>query len=105
MPFIDTRRDLGRVKVGTTVRLVYKFSEDITIKKVMTSCGCTMAQASNDTKEIVLEYKAAPVPIHFIREKKFSYPAAKTATVFFEATGDIGIEQQETLSFKAIVFQ
>lgn len=103
--FLTKFHNLGNVKVGSKHTLEFRYNENITkIREVSTSCGCALAKIDYDKRIIYLTYTAKPIPKHLADEGKTSYQTTKTAKVLFEGTSNPGIQQEETLSFRANVF-
>ena len=103
--FPDPHRDIGTIKVGTKLVVTYTFDSSVKVRKIDTTCGCSLVQDTLDTvntsQQIVIEFKAKPIPYHLAKEGKTQLDTAQQIVVYFEAPNAPGIEQQETLTFKA----
>jgi hypothetical protein len=84
MNWEKTLINLGTIKQGTTVPLVFKALKKLSITQLKPGCGsCTFVKAFNpDTLELGVTFKVGSIPIHL--RKQGYYNTRKSITVTYE---------------------
>ena len=62
----DTSKHIGNVSVGDTREVRFKSLYELDVKDIKTSCGCTSAKYDKTNKELIVTYKAKPIPKHLV---------------------------------------
>ncbi len=85
--------DLGTVKVGRLIKVIFNAVDDIHIESMSSSCGCSTPKYDKDNKKLIVNFIPDKVPVH-LKLKGF-YETTKSITLHY-TNGEM-----ETLSFKA----
>ena len=87
--------DIGPVKVGTKLDIIFKATRPLEIENIKVGCTCTKYHYSNKDNVLLVKYKAGSIPFH-LRAVGF-YTISKTLSIYYkDGTMDV-------LSFKVKV--
>lgn len=63
-------KNLGEVKSCTNLQIIFEgdSSDNIGVKRIKTSCGCTKAIFNKKTNQVTINYKTKPIPYHLLNQ-------------------------------------